>query len=66
MLTEINSIIYSKKYSGLINDEVEINEIQIEENNVDLISFLRVGDKKIYPFWIEIEKIPSHNSETSM
>jgi hypothetical protein len=23
---------------------------------VDLISFLRVGNTKIYPFWIEINK----------
>ena len=33
-----------------------MNDISIENGEVDLISFLKVNNKKIFPFWIEIYK----------
>ena len=47
-------MVYSKKFNEPIDDVIEMKGIEIEDSNVDLISFFRVGNKKIYPFWIEI------------
>jgi hypothetical protein len=33
-----------------------MNDISIENSEVDLISFLKLNNKKIFPFWIEINK----------
>ena len=54
IFTEINNMVYSKKFNEPIDDVIEMKGIEIEDSNVDLISFLRVGNTKIYPFWIEI------------
>ena len=49
-------MVYSKKFNEPIDDVIELKGIKIEDSNVDLISFLRVGNTKVYPFWIEINK----------
>ena len=56
MFTEINNVVYSKKYDSIVNDIVVMKKIKIEENNTDFISFFRSGNQKIYPFWVEINK----------
>ena len=56
IFTEINNMVYSKKFNEPLDDVIEMKGIEIEDSNVDLISFLRVGNTKIYPFWIEINK----------
>jgi DNA-binding transcriptional MerR regulator len=59
---ELNQIIkekdgvYSKKSDKAINNTLEMNNISIDNSEFDLISFLKLGPKKIYPFWIEIYK----------
>ena len=56
MFTEINNIVYSKKYDSIVDDIVVMKKIKIEENNSDFISFFKSGNQKIYPFWVEIYK----------
>ena len=56
LFTEINNRVYSKKIDKAINNTLEMNNISIDNSEFDLISFLKLGPKKIYPFWIEIYK----------
>ena len=58
MSTEINNIIYSKKISDSTFDTIEMKQIEISEGDVDLLSFFLTSEyKRLYPFWIEIEKV---------
>ena len=56
LFTEINNRVYSKKSDKAINNTLEMNNISIDNSEFDLISFLKLGPKMIYPFWIEIYK----------
>ena len=56
LFTEINNRVYSKKSDKAINNTLEMNNISIDNSEFDLISFLKLDPKKIYPFWIEIYK----------
>ena len=57
MSTEINNIIYSKKFDSTF-DTIEMKQIEISEGDVDLLSFFLNSEyKRFYPFWIEIEKL---------
>lgn len=56
LFTEINNRVYSKKIDKAINNTLEMNNISIDNSEFDLISFLKLDSKKIYPFWIEIYK----------
>lgn len=56
LFTEINNRVYSKKSDKAINNTLEMNNISIDNSEFDLISFLKLDSKKIYPFWIEIYK----------
>ena len=56
LFTEINNRVYSKKTEKVVYSTLEMNDISIENSKVDLISFLKVNNKKIFPFWIEIHK----------
>lgn len=56
LFTEINNRVYSKKTDKAINNTLEMNNISIDNSEFDLISFLKLDSKKIYPFWIEIYK----------
>jgi len=56
LFTEINNRVYSKKTEKVNYSTLEMNDISIENSEVDLISFLKLNNKKIFPFWIEIYK----------
>ena len=56
LFTEINNRVYSKKTEKVDYSTLEMNDISIENSEVDLISFLKLNNKKIFPFWIEIYK----------
>ena len=56
LFTEINNRVYSKKTEKIVYSTLEMNDISIENSEVDLISFLKLNNKKIFPFWIEIYK----------
>ena len=56
LFTEINNRVYSKKTEKVVYSTLEMNDISIENSKVDLISFLKLNNKKIFPFWIEIYK----------
>lgn len=56
LFTEINNRVYSKRTDKAINNTLEMNNISIDNRDFDLISFLKLDSKKIYPFWIEIYK----------
>ena len=56
LFTEINNRVYSKKTEKVVYSTLEMNDISIENSEVDLISFLKLNNKKIFPFWIEIYK----------
>ena len=56
LFTEISNRVYAKKTEKVVNNTLEMNDISIENGEVDLISFLKVNNKKIFPFWIEIYK----------
>ena len=61
LFTEINNRVYSKKTEKVVYSTLEMNDISIENSEVDLISFLKLNNKKIFPFWIEIYKKINYN-----
>ena len=56
LFTEINNRVYSKKTEKVVSSTIEMNDISIENSEFNLLSFLKVNNKKIFPFWIEIHK----------
>jgi len=38
-------------------DIIEMNHIFIKEMNCELVPFYSIGNKNIFPFWVELERI---------
>jgi len=57
MYLETKNIINQKKNSNKTSDIIEMNNVFLPQMKCDLIPFYSVENKKIFPFWVEIEKI---------
>lgn len=57
MYLETNAIINQMKNEISGTDIIEMKHIHLPEMDGELIPFYMVGRKKIFPFWVEIEKI---------
>lgn len=57
MYLETNAIINQMKNEIDNTDIIEMKNIHLPEMEGELIPFYAVGRKKIFPFWVEIEKI---------
>lgn len=57
MYLEANTIINQMKNEISGTDIIEMKHIHLPEMDGELIPFYMVGRKKIFPFWVEIEKI---------
>ena len=44
--------------NGIDNTEyIEMTNVQLPKMDCDLIPFYRIGNKKIFPFWVEMQKV---------
>ena len=57
MLLETKGIINQIKNTKINTDLIEMNEVFLPEMEGELIPFYSVKGKRIFPFWVEIEKI---------
>ena len=57
MFLETQTIINSKKNTKDNVDIIEMEKVLLPEMECDLIPFYKVNGKRIFPFWVEIEKI---------
>jgi len=57
MYLETKGIIHQKKNTKPYTDVIEMNNLLLPEMNCELIPFYSVNGKRIFPFWVEIEKI---------
>ena len=54
---ETKGIIHQKKNTKPDTEVIEMNNILLPEMDCELIPFYAVNGKRIFPFWVEIEKI---------
>ena len=57
MFLETRTIINRKKNTNDNTDIIEMKKVLLPEMDCDLIPFYSVNGKRIFPFWVEIEKI---------
>ena len=57
MFLETKGIVNQKKHTKANTVIIEMNNISLPEIEGELIPFYAVNGKKIFPFWVEIEKI---------
>ncbi len=57
MYLETKGIINQKKNTSTHTDMIEMNNVSLPEIEGELIPFYQVDGKRIFPFWVEIEKI---------
>ena len=57
MVMETKPFINQMKLSGTPTDLIEMNNVDLPAMEGDLIPYYSVGSKKIFPFWVEIEKV---------
>ena len=56
MFLEVNTVIHQMKNEA-DTDIIEMNNVSLPAMKGSLIPFYREGSKKIFPFWVEVEKI---------
>ena len=57
MVLETKPFINQIKQSGTPTDLIEMNNVALPDMEGDLIPYYSVGSRKIFPFWVEIEKV---------
>ncbi len=57
MFLETKGIINQKRNSKTKTDIIEMKNVSLPEMDCELIPFYSVNGKRIFPFWVEIEKI---------
>ncbi|MEN8882524.1 MAG: arylsulfatase, partial [Polaribacter sp.] len=57
IVLETNGIIYQKKVKNIESDIIKMDAIFIDDLDTELIPYYSIKRKKIFPFYIEIEKI---------
>jgi len=63
MYLETKGIINQKKNDKTNTDIIEMNHVLLPEMECELIPFYLVKGKRIFPFWVEIEKISSNHKD---
>lgn len=57
MVLETGAVVNQLKNSKNNSDIIEMNNVPLKEMNCELIPFYVAGNKNIFPFWVEIERI---------
>ncbi len=57
MLVETGTIINQMKNTGNASDIIEMKNVSLPHMECDLIPFYSVNGKRIFPFWVAVEKI---------
>ena len=57
MLLETKTMIHTVKNTADSIDLIEMNGIQLPDLQCDIIPFYTVNRKRIFPFWVEIERV---------
>lgn len=57
MYLETGPVVHQLKNENNNTDIIEMNHIFLKEMNCELIPFYSIGDKNIFPFWVELERI---------
>ncbi len=57
MYLETNTIIHQMKNEGIDRDIIEMKNIYFSKMDCDFIPFYAIESKRIFPFWVEIEKL---------
>ena len=57
MYLETGTIINQMKNEKDNTDIIEMNRVYLKEMNCELVPFYAVGNKNIFPFWVELERI---------
>ena len=57
MYLETGTIINQMKNEIDKTDIIEMNRVYLKEMNCELVPFYAVGNKNIFPFWVELERI---------
>ncbi|MCK4989829.1 MAG: arylsulfatase [Bacteroidales bacterium] len=63
MFLETKGIINQKRNDKTNTDMIEMNDVFLPGMECELIPFYSVNGKRIFPFWVEIEKISSNHRE---
>jgi hypothetical protein len=57
MYLETGPVVNQLKNEKDNTDIIEMNNIFLKEMNCELVPFYSIGDKNIFPFWVELERI---------
>jgi arylsulfatase A-like enzyme len=57
MILETKPFINQMKQAGTSTDLIEMKDVALPDMEGDLIPYYSVGSRKVFPFWVEIEKI---------
>jgi arylsulfatase len=57
MYLETGTIINQMKNEKDNTDIIEMNRVYLKEMNCELVPFYASGNKNIFPFWVELERI---------
>ncbi len=57
MYLETGSVVNQMKNEKNNTDIIEMNHIFLKGMNCELVPFYSIGDKNIFPFWVEMERI---------
>jgi arylsulfatase A-like enzyme len=56
MLLETGTIIHKISHDGEATDIIEMPHVSLPDMDVDLVPFFKGDGKRIFPFWVELEK----------
>lgn len=57
MYLETNTLVHQFKNGVDETDSIEMKNVQLPAMDCDLIPFYAVGNKRIFPFWVEIKRV---------
>lgn len=57
IVVETKTFINQMKNENDNTDLIEMNNVYLPEGKCDFVTFYAIGSKKIFPFWVELEKI---------
>jgi arylsulfatase len=57
MFLETGPVVHQTKNENNNTDIIEMKHIFLKEMNCELVPFYSVGNKNIFPFWVELERI---------
>jgi arylsulfatase len=57
LLFEAGSVVHRKEVQGPITDIIEMNNVYLPDMECEILPYYLVDKKKIFPFWVQMEKI---------